>query len=212
MDHRNKMRLLIADDHTLVAEAFKNLLEPEFEVVGIANDGRSLLRAARELKPDVFVVDIGMPLLNGLDAAEQIKDEFPKAKIIFLTMNTDAAIAADAFRRGASGYLVKNAAASELLVAIRDVLDGKSYLSPLITKQTVELRIRSQKGSPKITKRQREILQLLAEGHPMKEIAYILGIKSGTVAFHKYRIMAKLQLKTNTELLQYAIKHHLLAA
>ncbi len=212
MDHRNKMRLLIADDHTLVAEAFKNLLEPEFEVVGIANDGRSLLRAARELKPDVFVVDIGMPLLNGLDAAEQIKDEFPKAKIIFLTMNSDPAIAADALRRGASGYLVKNAAASELLVAIRDVLEGKSYLSPLITKDTVELLIRSQKGSPKITKRQREILQLLAEGHPMKEIAYILDIKPGTVAFHKYRIMAKLQLNTNTELLQYAIKHHLLAA
>lgn len=207
-------RLLIADDHNLVAEACKNLLEPQFEVIAIVNDGRSLLRAALELKPDVLVVDIGMPLLNGLDASEQIKQAFPEVKIVFLTMNTDAAIAAEAFRRGASGYLPKSAAAAELIGAIREVLAGRSYLSPLITKDTVNFllsRGRSHSLQPQLTRRQREVLQLLAEGLSMKEVAFTLRVRPGTIAFHKYRIMSSLGLKSNAELLQYAIKQHMLA-
>ena len=209
-----KNRLLIADDHQLVAEACKNLLQPEFDVVGIVNDGRSLLKAARELKPDLFLIDIAMPLLNGLDAGEQVKHEFPDAKIVYLTMNMDPAVAAEAFRRGASAYLSKNSAASELLTAMHEVLNGKSYLSPLITRDTVDFLLQSGKtlgDQPRITKRQREVLQLLAEGSSVKEVAYTLKIRPGTVSFHKYRIMAVLGLKTNSELLQYAIKQHMLS-
>ena len=214
MEGRPKNRLLIADDHQLVAEACKNLLQPEFEIVGIVNDGRALLKAARELKPDVFLIDIAMPLLNGLDAGEQIKHDFPEAKIVFLTMHMDPAVAAEAFRRGASGYLPKNSSASELLTAMHEVLKGKSYLSPLITKDTVDFLLRSGKAladQPRITKRQTEVLQLLAEGLSVKEIAYALQIRPGTVSFHKYRIMAALGIKTNSELLQYAIKQHMLS-
>ncbi len=206
-------RLLIADDHNLVAEACKSLLEPQFEVIAIANDGRSLVHAALELKPDVLVVDVAMPLLNGLDASEQIKQLLPEVKIVFLTMNTDAAIAAEAFRRGASGYLPKSAAAVELIAAIREVLAGRCYLSPLITKDTVNFllsRNRSQPMQPQLTRRQREVLQLLAEGLSMKEVAFTLRVRPGTIAFHKYRIMSSLGLKTNAELLQYAIKQHML--
>ncbi len=209
-----KTRLLIADDHNLVAEACKNLLEPEFEVASIVNDGRALLSAAAELKPDVIIVDISMPLLNGLDAGEQVKKALPATKLVYLTMSLNAEIAAEAFRRGASGYLPKNAAASELVTAVRDVLRGKSYLSPLITKDTVAFLLRSGKSptwQPRITKRQREVLQLLAEGRSMKEAAYTLHVKPGTVAFHKYRIMATLGLKSNAELVQYAIKQHMIA-
>lgn len=208
-----KTRLIIADDHNLVAEACKNLLEPEFEVAGIVNDGRALLSAAAELRPEVVIVDISMPLLNGLDAGEQIKKALPGTKLVYLTMSMNAEIAAEAFRRGASGYLPKNAAASELVTAVRDVLRGKSYLSPLITKDTVAFLLRSGKsysGQPRITKRQREVLQLLAEGLSMKEAAYTLHVQPGTVAFHKYRIMATLGLRTNAELVQYAIKQHMI--
>lgn len=208
-----KTRLLIADDHNLVADACKNLLEPEFEVVGIVNDGRALLRAAVELRPDVVIVDIGMPLLNGLDAGEQVKKAMPAVKLVYVTMNLNAEVAAEAFRRGASGYLPKNAAAAELITAVRDVLREKSYLSPLITRDTVAYLLRSGKpyaDQQRITKRQREVLQLLAEGQSMKEVAYTLNVKPGTVAFHKYRIMASLGLKNNTELLQYAIKQNLI--
>ncbi len=214
MELQSRARLLIADDHELVAEACKNLLEPEFEVVGIVNDGRALLRSALELKPDVAVVDIAMPLLNGLDAGEQLKQLLPSTKIVYLTMNTEAAVAADAFRRGASAYLPKTGAAAELITAIREVLAGRSYLSPLITKDTVIFLIshkHSGAGQPELTKRQREVLQLLAEGLSMKEAAFTLRVKPGTVAYHKYRIMASLGLKNTTELLQYAIKQHMLA-
>lgn len=213
MEQRRRTRLLIADDHNLVAEACKNLLEPEFEVVGIVNDGRALLQAATELRPDVVIVDVAMPLLNGLDAGEQIKQAHPGAKLVYLSMNLSAEVAAEAFRRGASAYLPKTSAAAELVTAIRDVLRGKSYLSPLITKDTVDFLLRSGANyveHQRITKRQKEVLQLLAEGLSMKEVAYTLNVKPGTVAFHKYRIMAALGLKTNAELLQYAIKEHML--
>jgi DNA-binding NarL/FixJ family response regulator len=208
-----KTRLVIADDHTLVAEAYKSVLEPEFEVAGIVNDGRALLRAVAELRPDVAIVDISMPLLNGLDAGEQVKKSLPPIKLVYVTMNMNAEIAAEAFRRGASAYLPKSAAASELITAVRDVLKGKSYLSPLITKDTVAFLLRTGKpyAEQQITRRQREVLQLLVEGQSMKEVAYTLNVKPGTVAFHKYRIMETLGLKTNAELVQYAIRQHIIS-
>jgi DNA-binding NarL/FixJ family response regulator len=214
MEHRHKARLLIADDHTLLAEACKSLLEPEFDVVGIADNGRTLVRLACELKPDVVVLDIAMPQLNGLDAGDQLKRMLPETKLVYLTMNLSPEVAAEAFRRGASGYIVKTSAAEELTRAIRRALRSESYLSPTITKETVEFLLRSGASASKkrtITRRQSEVLQLLAEGMSMKEIAAVLNLKPGTVAFHKYRIMEILGLKNNTELLQYAIKHHLIS-
>jgi DNA-binding NarL/FixJ family response regulator len=214
MEHRHRARLLIADDHTLLAEACKSFLEPEFEVAGIVDNGRDLLRLASELKPEVIVLDIAMPHLNGLDAGDQIKHLLPAIKLVFLTMNTSAEVAAEAFRRGASGYVLKSSAAEELVRAIRRALRSESYLSPAITKETVDFLLRtgdSYREEKRITPRQSEVLQLLAEGKSMKEIAHILDLKPGTVAFHKYKMMESLGLKSNAELLQYAIKHHMLS-
>ena len=212
MQHRHRARLLIADDHTLLAEACKSFLEPEFEVVGIVDNGRALLRLACELKPDVVVLDIAMPQLNGLDAGDQIKHLLPATKLVFLTMNMSPEVAAEAFRRGASGYIVKSSAAEELVRAIRRALRSESYMSSAITKETVDFLLRSG-GSyteeQRITPRQSEVLQLLAEGKSMKEIAGILNLQPGTVAFHKYKMMETLGLKSNAGLLQYAIKRHL---
>jgi len=205
---------VIADDHTLLAEACKNLLEPEFEVVAVVNNGRDLIETVRDLQPDVAILDIAMPQLNGLDAADQLKRLVPSTRVVFLTMNIDPQVAAEAFRRGASGYLVKNSAAAELMTAVRQVLRGQSYLSPLITEDTVRFLLRSGKSydqEKRITARQREVLQLLAEGKSMKEIASALKLKPGTVAFHKYRVMESLGLRTNSELLHYAIKNHLVS-
>lgn len=212
MESRHRARLLIADDHTLLAEACKNLLEPEFEVVGIVDNGRALLRMAGELKPDVILVDIAMPELNGLDAADHLKHLLPSTKLVFLTMNMSPEVAAEAFRRGASAYVVKTAAAEELVRAIHRALKSESYLSPAITRETVDFLLRSRNSSieeKRITRRQSEVLQLLAEGRSMKEIAAILDLKPGTVAFHKYRMMETLGFKNNAELLQYALKRHL---
>ncbi len=214
MESRHRPRLLIADDHVLIAEACKNLLEPEFHVVGVVSDGHALLKAAPELKPDVVIVDIAMPQLNGLDAGEQIKQKNHAIKLIYLTMNVRPDVAAEAFRRGASGYVLKHCTAEELIVAVRRVLRGESYLSPLITKDTVEFLLRTGAAyseEKRISGRQSEVLQLLAEGKSMKEIAYILQLKPGTVAFHKYRIMEVLGLRSNAELIEYAIKHHMVA-
>jgi DNA-binding NarL/FixJ family response regulator len=214
VESRHRPRLLIADDHVLIAEACKNLLEPEFQVVGVVSDGHALLKAAPELKPDVVILDIAMPQLNGLDAGEQIKQKNHAIKLIYLTMNVRPDVAAEAFRRGASGYVLKHCTAEELIVAIRRVLRGESYLSPLITKDTVEFLLRTGAAyseEKRISGRQSEVLQLLAEGKSMKEIAYILQLKPGTVAFHKYRIMEVLGLKSNAELIEYAIKHHMVA-
>lgn len=211
MEHRHKARLLIADDHTLLAEACKSFLEPEFEVVGIADNGQTLLRMVSELRPEVVILDIAMPKLNGLDAGDQIKHLIPSIKLVFLTMNLSPEVAAEAFRRGASGYVVKTSAADELVRAIRRALKSESYLSPAITKETVEFLLRtgdSYAEQKRITRRQSEVLQLLAEGLSMKEIADVLNLKPGTVAFHKYKMMDALGLKSNAELLQYAIKHH----
>jgi len=207
---------LIADDHTLVAEAFKKLLESDYEVVATVSDGRALVRAAVELRPQLIIVDVAMPLLNGLDAGQQIKELTPAVKLVYLTMNPDADLAAEAFRRGASGYLLKTCAASELAIAVREVLKGKSYLSPMIAKDTVDFLLRQDKKmieeADRLTERQREVLQLLAEGKCMKEVAAVLNITTRTVAFHKYRIMEVLDAKSSAELVQYAMRNHLIAA
>src|ERR1700739_4665013 len=212
MEHRHRARLVIADDHTLLAEACKSFLEPEFDVVGIADNGRALVQLASELKPDVVILDIAMPQLNGLDAGDQIKHLLPATKLVFLTMNMSPEVAAEAFRRGASGYVVKSAAAEDLVRGIRRALRSESYLSPAITKETVYFLLRSGNSymeEKRLTPRQSEVLQLLAEGMSMKEIASVLNLKPGTVAFHKYKMMATLGLKSNAELLQYGIRHHL---
>ncbi len=211
-----RARILLADDHTLVAEACRKLLEPEFEVVGIVGDGRTLMRAAAELKPDVIIVDVAMPQLNGLDAGGQIKLARPSVRLIFLTMNEDRELAAEAFRRGASGYLLKTSAASELVLAVREALRDGKYLSPVISKNELRRFVRThpQTRDKKelLTPRQREVLQLLAEGRSMKEVGSVLNLSTRTVAFHKYRIMAILGLKSNAELVQYAIRNSIIAA
>jgi DNA-binding NarL/FixJ family response regulator len=212
----NRSRVLIADDHTLVAELCKKLLETEFDVVGTVSDGHALVRAAGELKPDVIVVDVAMPILNGLDAGQQVKEMLPAVKLIFLTMNPDIEIAAEAFRRGAHGYLLKTCAAAELVRGVRDVLRGKSYLSPALSKDTVNF-LRNQdkqmaNEDERLTERQREVLQLLAEGKVMKEVSTILHMSTRTVAYHKYRMMEVLGAKSTAELVKYAIRHHIVAA
>jgi len=202
-------RVLLADDHRLLREAFVKLLESDCDVLGAVTDGRALLEAAAKLRPDVVVVDIAMPLLNGLDAARQLKRSMPSIKIIFLTVSEDPDLAAEAFRAGASAFLLKNSAASELLQAITDVMQGRSYVTPLATRDMVDTllhRPESAKGSRELSPRQREVLQLLAEGRTMKEIASILNITARTVAFHKYSMMEDLGIKTTAELVQYAIK------
>jgi DNA-binding NarL/FixJ family response regulator len=214
MESRRRPRIVIADDHILFAEACKKLLEPEFEVVGIFSNGRALVHAVLELRPDVVLLDISMPELNGLDAGEQVKQKNHAIKIIYMTQSIGPDIAAEAFRRGASGYLVKHCTADELVTAMRRVLHGESYLSPLITKDTVQYLLRSSsvlEEEKHVTGRQSEVLQLFAEGKSMKEIASTLGLKPGTVAFHKYKIMDSLGINGNAGLIEYAIKHHLVS-
>lgn len=213
MPRKSTARVLIADDHKLLADAVKSVLEPEFEVVDIVVDGRALLKSAAALKPDVIIVDISMPHLNGLDAAEQIKSKFPSTRLVFLTSTSSAEVAAEAFRRGASAFVLKHSAADELIEALRKVVRGESYLSPLIARETVTFLLNQQKRleeEKRITKRQSEILQLLAEGMSMKQVAAELDLKPGTVAFHKYRMMETLGVKTNAELFEYAFKHRLI--
>jgi DNA-binding NarL/FixJ family response regulator len=199
-------RILLADDHTMMAEALRALLQTEFDVVGTVSDGRALLRAAATLKPDVAVVDIGMPLLNGLDAGEQLKALQPEIKIIYLTQNREPRYAVEAFRRKASGYLLKDSAASELTTAIRDALQGRCYISPLIAGDVVNRAMEPDPAARELSAREREVLQLLAEGRSMKEVAAVLDISPRTVEFHKYRIMGVLGVRTNAELVQQAAK------
>jgi DNA-binding NarL/FixJ family response regulator len=202
-------RVLLADDHRLLREAFAQLLATDCDVVGAVADGRALLTAAPELRPDIVVLDIAMPLLNGLDAARQLRRAMPEVKVIFLTMSEDPDVAAAAFRIGASGYLLKNSAAAELLQAIREVFQGRSYVTPLATQGLVDTFLH-EPGRPnkpgELSPRQREVLQLLAEGHTMKEIARALKITPRTVAFHKYSMMEELGIKSSAELVQFAIK------
>jgi DNA-binding NarL/FixJ family response regulator len=207
-------RILLADDHTLVVEAFKNLLEPQFEVVGTVADGRALLEVAPKLAPDVILVDLAMPSLNGMDAGERLKQSLPNTKLIVLTMTEDASVAAEVMKRWANGFLLKKSAGSELIRAIKEVLKGESYITPKMAKRLLDEFVRDpHPAQPKsLTPRQREVLQLLAEGHTMKEVADVLHVTPRTVAFHKYRIMDEFGLKTNSDLVRFAIKEHVVTA
>jgi DNA-binding NarL/FixJ family response regulator len=204
-------RILLADDHALLLGAFEKLLSAEFDVVGQATDGRALVAAAERLKPDVVVLDITMPLLNGLEAGRQIKQKQKDVKLVFLTVGEDPELASQAFRIGAAGYLLKRSAASELSTAIREVVQGRSYITPLITQSLIGTLLQPEAHTPDrdLTPRQREVLQLLAEGHSMKEVATLLNISPRTVAFHKYEMMIQLNVKTSAELVQYAVRHHI---
>jgi DNA-binding NarL/FixJ family response regulator len=203
-------RVLLADDHALLLGAFEKLLAGECEIVGQASDGRALVAAAEALKPDVIVLDIAMPLLNGLEAGRQIKRKLRDVKLVFLTMNEDPELAAEAFRSGASAYLLKRSAASELTTAIREVMNGRSYVTPLITSGMVGSLLKERDtGEADLTSRQREVLQLLAEGHSMKEVANLLNLTPRTVAFHKYEMMKRLNVNSTAELIRYAVKRHI---
>jgi DNA-binding NarL/FixJ family response regulator len=204
-------RVLLADDHALLLGAFEKLLAGVCEIVGQVSDGRALVEAAAETKPDVVVLDISMPLLNGLEAGRQIKQARRSVKLVFLTMNEDADVAAEAFRSGASGYLLKRSAASELATAIREVMQGRTYITPLVAEGLVGSLIQGDQDNTRheLTSRQREVLQLLAEGRSMKEVGSVLSLTPRTVAFHKYRIMEQLKVKSTAELIQYAVKHHI---
>jgi DNA-binding NarL/FixJ family response regulator len=209
-------RLLLADDHTLLLEGIRLMLEPEFDLVGSVEDGQALLAAAKSLKPDVILLDISMPVLNGIDAARRLRKILPSAKLIFLTMHADPDYVTEAFRAGAKGYLLKRAAASELLTAIREVLKGHHYVSPLVTRNALEVMISPAKPgvkfSDRITPRQREVLQLVAEGRSRKEIAAILNISVKTVEFHKASLMRELNLATAADFTRYAIEHGIITA
>jgi len=206
-------RILLADDHTMVVEAFRKLLEPEFEIVGTVSDGQSLVRLAPELKPDVIVVDIGMPFLSGMDAGRRLKGLLPGTKLIVLTMNEDTELAAEALRSWASGYLLKKSAGSELVKAVWGALKGKSYVTPKIAQQLLERFVRDprQERDKELTPRQRQVLQLLAEGRTMTEAADVLHLSPRTVAFHKYKIMEEFGLKTNSDLVRFAIRERVVS-
>lgn len=208
-------RILIADDHTLVCEAFRKMVEPPYQVVGTVKDGRALLISAPILNPDVVLVDVGMPLLNGLDSGRQLKQIMPKVKLIYLTMNPDDDVATEAFRIGASGYLLKNSDGSELLKAIHEVLRGGKYVTPTIDRELGRTFPRDPRALPRkrqLTERQREVLQLIAEGYSMEQTGIILNISSRTVAFHKYRIMEEFGIGNNADLFRFALQQHLVAA
>jgi DNA-binding NarL/FixJ family response regulator len=208
-----RTRVMLADDHTILVEAFRKLLEPHYDVVGAVADGRSLLDVAPQLNPDVIILDIGMPLMNGLEAGMRLKELMPTLKLVVLTMNDDPDLALEAMRCGVSSYLLKNSAAEELLLAIQMALKGKTYVTPLVAKGMQNAFIRNPKATglaKSLTPRQREVVQLLAEGKSMKEAADILKIKERTVAFHKYRAMEELNLTTSAELVQFAIKSKIL--
>ena len=207
-------RVLLADDHQMLAEALKSVVEPRCQVVGTVSDGRALLEAAARLQPDIVVLDIGMPQLNGLDAGRQLKHNLPKVKLIFMTMHQDPYLVGEAFRAGASAFLLKEAAVSELTEAIDRVLKGGSYTTPSAAKGLTSISLRDPKDrehAPEPTSRQREVIQLLAEGHSMKQVAAELKITTRTVAGHKYAVMELLQLKTNADLVQYAIEHGIIS-
>jgi DNA-binding NarL/FixJ family response regulator len=217
MDKKEKHpRVLLADDHRIFLEGLRSLLEPDFEIVGTVEDGRTLLEEVKKLRPQVIVADISMPLLNGIEAARQIKKIDPHIRIILLTMHPDVTYAARGFEAGASGYVLKHSAPTELVTAIDEALRGKTYITPRIAGELLQFykqegTIEQKLADRKLTPRQREVLQLLAEGHSAKEVAAILGISTRTVEFHKYRIMEELNLKTSAELIQYAIKHGIIS-
>jgi len=207
-----KPRILLADDHRMVAEGLRGLLEAEYQLVGIVEDGRALLEAADKLVPDVVVADVSMPLLNGIEAVRQLKKKNKEIAVVFLTMHLDVAYAASAFEAGASGYVLKHSAPSELLTAISSALKGRTYITPLLAGDLLNYQRNRPKGGKEdglssLTSRQREVLQLIAEGLSVKESATVLGISTRTVEFHKYSIMESLGLKSSAELMRFAVEH-----
>jgi DNA-binding NarL/FixJ family response regulator len=214
---KKKARVLIADDHSILLAGLRRLVEDSCEVVGTAENGRALVAAAEQLKPDVIVLDIGMPLLNGLDAARQVRKSVPDAKLLFLTMHASPAYATEAFKVGAHGYLLKQSAASELPLAIEAVLNGQTYLTPAITKPTLDAILQKgqaeiRKSSADLTPRQREVLQLIGEGKSTKEAATILNVSVKTIEFHKARLMEQLDLHSTAGLIKFAIAEGLASA
>ena len=209
-------KVLIAEDHTLLAELCKRFLEAEFNVVGIVNNGGELVRAAAMLRPDVVLVDISMPILNGLDAGQRVKEMLPDVKLVYLTMHRSEELAAEAMLRGASGYIVKTCAASELKLAVRSVLRGIPYICSAISKDNVNVLLWERKGAAepqhRLTPRQCEVLQLIAEGRLMKEVADVLNISPRTANFHKDRIKEALGTRSNAELVRYAVKSYRVSA
>jgi len=202
-------RVLLVDDHRIVAEGLKRLLEADFELAGVVEDGRAMIEAARALRPDVIVADISMPHLNGLDALARLKQEDPGVKVVFLTMHAEVAYARRALEAGAAGFVLKHSAPAELVLAIRSALEGRTYVAPALAGEVFRA---ARDGAPpdaaaSLTPRQREILALLAEGLAAKEIAGMLGISVRTVEFHKYRMMEILGLANSAELVHFAIKH-----
>ena len=209
---KRKTRLLIADNYRMLADAYKHLLEPEFEIVSIVTDGRALLDSVREFEPDGVILEIMLTHLNCIEAADLIKSSSSTPKLIFVTANSDPQVVAEAFRRGASAYVLKQSGADEFKRAIRSAMDGRSYLCDLIARETVDyLLYRWPQGGPKksLSPRQAEILQLLVEGNSMKRVADILAISPGTVAFHKYTMMKELRIDSNAEFLQYAMRNNM---
>jgi len=208
----SRPRFLIADDHAIFAEALKVYLEPKYPVLAIVSDGRALVESARELKPDVVIVDVAMPLLNGLDAARKVREESPQTKFVFLTMRDDANLAAAVLELGSVAFVLKHSTGPELLTAIDHVLRGKPYLTPkLMPGDWEEARVRARQYTKELTPRQREIVQLFAEGKSMKEIAAILDLSEKTVEFHKRHIMESHNLKSNPDLTLFAVKLGLVA-
>ena len=208
-----KPRVLLADDHSLVLEGFRRILQDRCELVGMVEDGRALLEKAQKEKPDIVIIDISMPLLNGIDAATQLLKLHPSIKVIFVTMHVDAEYVRSAFEARASGYLLKRSAVDELEQAIRMVLAGHKYITPLIAKDLLEvLLIPTAKKEKRLTFRQREVLQLLAEGRTVKDIAVLLNISTRTVEFHKAQLMEQLGLRTTADLIKYALTHGVVAS
>jgi DNA-binding NarL/FixJ family response regulator len=209
--------VLVAEDHTIVADGLRALLKDSFDLVGVVQDGRQLLESAKRLKPDIIITDISMPLLNGLDVVRQLRHDGIRSRIVVLTMHTDPEYAEEAFQAGVSGYVVKHAAAEELLTALNDVIAGRIYLTPLVSKDVLSVLIASKNKSgekekdTKLTPRQRDILQMIVDGKTMNEPAAILNISTRTAESYKYEMMEQLGIKTVAELIQYAIRSRVVA-
>jgi len=201
-----KTRVLLADDHKFITEGLKGILEPEYEIAGIVEDGQALVRETGRLQPDVIVVDISMPKLNGIEAVRKIKEEGSEAKVIFLTMHPDVTYASRALEAGGDGFVLKHSAPEELLVAIEKALDNKTFITESVADELDTTTHSRQDPIRKLTSRQKEVLQLLAEGNSAREIGDLLFISPRTVEFHKYKIMEELGIHNSAELVQYAIK------
>jgi DNA-binding NarL/FixJ family response regulator len=210
-----KHTILLADDHAIVRDGLRLVLEKEFEVVGVVEDGRALLREAERLKPEIALVDISMPMLNGIEATRQLRRSLPRTKVVVLTMHADVTYATEVFAAGASGYVLKNAPSDDILRAIREVLDGKRYIAPSISQEVIPFLLsgahQSARTITRLTSRQREVLQLIAEGRTSREIADVLCVSPRTVEFHKYKMMQELGLHSTAELTRYAMKHGIIS-